>query len=262
MISVVSTRHLMLWFAAAIAFAVAFASPRMAQPPEYHRMADERTMAGIPNALNVLSNLPFALVGLLGIATVRAAKRTFDDPRDRWPYFALFAGVLLTAACSSYYHLAPDNARLVWDRLPMTVGFMGLFAAMLTERVNPRLGRALLVPLIFAGVGSVVYWFWTELRGVGDLRPYLLVQFGSLMLVALILLLYPSPLRDARYIVGGLLIYALAKVFEVADALIFDFGRVVSGHTLKHLVAAMGVWFLVLMVRERARSDIVRVSSH
>ena len=85
MISVVSTRHLMLWFAAAIAFAVAFASPRMAQPLEYHRMADERTMAGIPNALNVLSNLPFALVGLLGIATVRAAKRTFDDPRDRWP---------------------------------------------------------------------------------------------------------------------------------------------------------------------------------
>ena len=80
--------------------------------------------------------------------------------------------MLLTAACSSYYHLAPDNARLVWDRLPMTVGFMGLFAAMLTERVNPRLGRALLVPLIFAGVGSVVYWFWTELRGVGDLsRP-------------------------------------------------------------------------------------------
>ena len=83
---------------------------------------------------------------------------TFDDPRDRWPYFALFAGVLLTAACSSYYHLAPDNARLVWDRLPMTVGFMGLFAAMLTERVNPRLGRALLVPLIFRrrGIGGLL----------------------------------------------------------------------------------------------------------
>ena len=225
-------------------------------------MADERTIAGIPNALNVLSNLPFAIVGLLGLAAVRAVKSTFDDPRDRWPYMALFAGVLLTAVCSSYYHLAPDNARLVWDRLPMTVGFMGLFAAMLTERVNPRIGRALLVPLVFAGVGSVIYWFWSELRGVGDLRPYLLVQFGSLLLVALILVLYPSPRDNGRYIVGGLLIYALAKVFEVADAWLFEFGHIVSGHTLKHLVAAAGVWFLVLMVRERAHKGVATASSY
>ena len=258
----VNTRHLILLLAASTAIAYTFSSPRTAQPLEYHRMADERTMAGIPNALNVVSNLPFAIVGFLGLAAMRAVKGTFDDPRDRWPYLALFAGVLLTAICSSYYHLAPDNARLVWDRLPMTVGFMGLFAAMLTERVNPRLGRALLVPLVFAGVGSVVYWFWTELRGEGDLRPYLLVQFGSLLRVALILALYPSPRHDGRYIVGGLLIYALAKVFEVADGAIFEFGRVVSGHTLKHLVAAVGVWFLVLMVRERARSGTARVSSY
>lgn len=255
------TRHLVLAIAALLAVVAVWLMPPIAQPADYHRMADERTIAGIPNALNVLSNLPFAIVGLLGLLRLRGSA-VFRDPRDRWAYVALFGGVLLTAVCSSYYHLAPDNARLVWDRLPMTVGFMGLFAAMLTERVNPRLGRALLVPLIFAGVGSVVYWFWTELRGVGDLRPYLLVQFGSLLLVALILVLYPSPRRDGRYIVVGLLIYALAKVFEVADARIFDVGRVVSGHTLKHLVGAVGVWFLVLMVRERARSGIARVSSY
>ena len=102
-------------------------------------------------------------MGCLGSLTAAGrSAQPFADPRDRWAYVALFGGVLLTAICSSYYHLAPDNARLVWDRLPMTVGFMGLLAAMITERIDPRLGRALLVPLIFAGVGSVVYWFWTE----------------------------------------------------------------------------------------------------
>ena len=157
-----------------------------------------------------------------------------------------------TAICSSYYHLAPDNARLVWDRLPMTVGFMGLLAALVSERVDRSAGRTLLVPLLIAGVALVLYWDWTEVRGAGDLRPYFLVQFGSLLLVALILLLYPSSGSDTRYIVGGLLVYVLAKIFEVADAEIFAIGGMVSGHTLKHLVAAAGVWCLVLMVRARA----------
>ena len=252
MISGVRNRHLVLVAAAGIALAIGVASPRVSQSAEYHRMADERTIAGIPNALNVLSNLPFAIVGLLGLATVRAGRSAFADPRDRWAYFALFGGVLLTSICSSYYHLAPDNARLVWDRLPMTVGFMGLLAAMITERIDPRVGRALLVPLVFAGVGSVGYWFWTEQIGAGDLRPYGLVQFGSLLMVALILILYPSTQSGTRYIVGGLAVYALSKAFELADAWVFDLGGFVSGHTLKHLVAAAGVWCLLLMVRERA----------
>jgi hypothetical protein len=248
----VNGRHFVLGVATLIAFAAAFATPRIAQPAAYHRMADERTIAGIPNALNVVSNLPFALVGLIGLITLRSKKSPFRDSIDRWPYVALFSGVFVTAVGSSYYHLAPDDARLVWDRLPMTVGFMGLLAALVSERVDRGAGRALLVPLLIAGVASVLYWNWTEVRGAGDLRPYFLVQFGSLLLVALILVLYPSSGSDTRYIVGGLLVYVLAKIFEVADAQIFAMGGIVSGHTLKHLVAAAGVWCLVLMVQARA----------
>lgn len=250
-ISGVNGRHFVLGVATLIAFATAFATPRIVQPAAYHRMADERTIAGIPNALNVVSNLPFAVVGLIGLMTLRDEKRAIPDMRDRWPYVALFGGVFLTAICSSYYHLAPNNARLVWDRLPMTVGFMGLLAALVSERVDRRAGRALLVPLLIAGVASVLYWDWTEARGAGDLRPYFLVQFGSLLLVALMLVLYPAPWSDTRYIVGGLLVYVLAKIFEVADAQILAMGNIVSGHTLKHLVAATGVWCLVLMVKAR-----------
>jgi hypothetical protein len=219
-------------------------------------MADERTLAGIPNALNVLSNLPFAMVGLMGLALLRTGSHGFADPRDRWPYAVLFGGVLLTAIGSSYYHLAPDNARLVWDRLPMTAGFMGLLAAVISERIDRRAGRALLAPLVIAGVGSVIYWYWTELHGAGDLRPYGLVQFGSLAIVALILVLYPAP--GTRYIVGGLVVYLLSKIFELADLQIFALGQVVSGHTLKHLVAAVGVWCLVLMVQARDGQHSVR----
>ena len=251
-------RHLILTTVVVLAVVATFLVPAVSQTTAYHHMADERTFAGIPNALNVVSNLPFAVVGLMGLALLRTGSHGFSDPRDRWPYAVLFGGVLLTAVGSSYYHLAPDNARLVWDRLPMTAGFMGLLAAMISERIDRRLGRALLAPLVIAGVGSVVYWHWTELQGVGDLRPYGLVQFGSLAIVALILVLYPAP--GTRYIVGGLVVYMLSKIFELADGQIFAMGHIVSGHTLKHLVAAVGVWCLVLMVK--ARQVPARARSH
>jgi hypothetical protein len=226
------------------------------QDPAYHRMADERLLFGVPNCLNVLSNLPFALVGLLGLSAVfrREARCApfFRDPWERWPYAVLFAGIALTTLGSAYYHLSPDNARLVWDRLPMTLGFMGLLAALLTERVDLQVGRALLVPLLLLGTGSVAYWYWSELQGQGDLRLYYLVQFGSLLLVLVLLLVYPSRYPGTGYLVVALGAYAGAKWLEAADHRIFALGHIVSGHTLKHLTAAGAVACLVAMLRARA----------
>jgi hypothetical protein len=179
----------------------------MPQPLAYHDMADQRSWLGIPNALNVLSNLPFAVVGVLGLATVfgsRVDRRVrFQESWERWPYAALFAGVALTTLGSSYYHLAPDNARLVWDRLPMTLGFMGLLTSVLTERVSLPVGRRLFAPLLAVGSASVGYWYWSEVQGAGDLRPYLLVQFGSLLVVVLVLVLYPARYPGSRYLFAG-----------------------------------------------------------
>ena len=134
--------------------------PPIPQALDYHTMADERALLGIPNSLNVLSNAPFAIVGLLGLAAAfgwMGRPSPFTDRWERWPYAALFAGVALTAAGSSYYHLAPDNARLVWDRLPMAVGFMGLLTALLAERVSLTAGKWLFLPLLAAGAASVGY---------------------------------------------------------------------------------------------------------
>ena len=230
----------------AVAAAVVYSRGPLPQDPEYHRMADVRTILGIPNALNVASNLPFALVGVVGLALLR--RRPCPA---RWEYVALFGGTLLTAFGSAYYHLAPDDGRLVWDRLPMTIAFMGLVAAVLAERVSVRAGHVVLVPLLVAGAGSVAYWHWTEQAGAGDLRPYALVQFGSLLAIVLLAALFPGPPGANRYLAGGLLAYVLAKILEAADRTLWSLGHVVSGHTLKHLAAALGIAALAAMLARR-----------
>jgi hypothetical protein len=225
--------------------------PRIPQDPAYHRMADERTLLGIPNALNVLSNLPFAVVGVLGMMQV-LRRRTVPES-VRGAYAAFFGGTLLTAFGSSYYHLAPDNARLLWDRLPMTVAFMGLLAAIVAERLSAPLGRALLLPLLLAGAGSVAYWYRSEMGGAGDLRPYALVQFGSLLAIVLIVVLFPDARGrlGTRFLVAGLVAYAAAKLLELADGPIFDQLGWVSGHSLKHVVAALAAGGIVAMLAQR-----------
>lgn len=236
--------------------AAVLAQPPLPQPLAYHTMADERSWLGMPNALNVLSNLPFAAVGALGLIEVfrpGRGRRLFEHRWERWPYAALFAGVALTSIGSSYYHLAPDNERLLWDRLPMALGFMGLLAAVLAERVNLSVARGLFVPLLVVGGASVGYWYWGEVHGGGDLRPYVLVQFGSLVIIVVLLVLYAGRYRGGPYLIAGLTAYAAAKGFELADGAIFALGRIVSGHTLKHLVAAVGVGCLVVMLRVRGQ---------
>jgi len=244
-------RHVALVFAVLVCAAALFTAAPVPQPLDYHRFADTRAFAGIPNAWNVLSNVPFAIVGFAGIVALR--HRSFVDPVERRSYAVLFAGVLLTAFGSSWYHLAPDNDRLVWDRLPMAIGFMGLLTAIVAERVSVRAARVLLWPLVVLGCGSVLYWHWTELRGAGDLRVYLLVQFGSLIAVVLMLCLYRTVQGGTGHLVAGLTAYAGAKGLEAADRAIYGAGHVVSGHSLKHLAAAAGVACIVAMLRRRSR---------
>ena len=245
------TRHWLLGGALVAVVIAVVLSPPIPQDPGYHSFADQRTLIGIPNALNVLSNLPFAFVGIAGLAVTFRRSTRFNFPWERWPYAALFAGTALTAVGSSYYHLAPDNARLVWDRLPMTIGFMGFLAATVGERIGVRPARLLFVPALMFGTASVFHWHWTEVTGAGDLRWYALVQFGSLIAIALLLAMYDPTYTRTSLIVAGLAAYSLAKVFELGDHAIFNAGRIISGHALKHLSAAAGVAFLVSALSRR-----------
>jgi hypothetical protein len=229
--------------------------PAIPQSETYHNFADTRTLLGIANCLNVISNAFFLIVGLLGIRFVLSGgargAAAFFDPRERWPYFVFFVGVTLTAFGSSYYHLAPNDHTLVWDRIPMTIGFMALVAAMLAERISVKLGIGLLFPLVALGAASVIYWDVTQSRGHGDLRPYALAQFGSLLVVLLLVALFPPRYTRTADLGIALGLYVLAKVLEAADKPIFAVGHIVSGHTLKHLAAALSTCWILRMLRLR-----------
>ena len=163
-----------------------------AQDPAYHGFADQRPWLGLPHCLNVISNLPFLVVGTLGLQRLRKCRQPYStDPICLTPYGVFFIGIGLTALGSTYYHLEPTNERLLWDRLPMAVAFMALFAALIGERISVSVGSRLLWPLVALGLASVVYWHWTEQHGRGDLRFYYLVQFYPMLAIPLLLLLFP-----------------------------------------------------------------------
>jgi hypothetical protein len=240
---------LFLALAAVLTVAV-FLAPRTPQPLSYHDFADQRSWLGIPNFGDVASNIPFAVIGMWGLLFLasRASAPRFRDAREKIFYFFIFAGLLLTAFGSAYYHLAPDNNRLVWDRLPMTIVFMALIAAMIAERVSLKLGLWLLAPLLVIGAGSVAQWHYSELRGEGDLRFYAAVQTGAILALLVALALRPRYTRssDLAVAVG---FYVLAKVLETFDPQVLAIGNLVSGHTLKHLAAAAsGLWILKMVM--------------
>jgi hypothetical protein len=164
----------------------------------------------------------------------------------------LFLGAALTCFGSGYYHLAPDDNRLMWDRLPMTLVCMSFFAATIMERINRKAGLWLLLPLVVFGLGSVVYWHVSELRTTGeDLRLYVEVQYYPMLAIPLIAFLFPSPYTRGGYVWNVLGLYALSKGFELLDASILDLGHIVSGHTLKHVAAAVALYHILRTLQLR-----------
>jgi hypothetical protein len=220
----------------------------VAQDPAYHRFADRRSWIGIPNAWNVVSNVFFVLVGIWGYLELF---RHQLDLGVRVIYGVLFAGIFLTGFGSAYYHWQPNSDRLIWDRIPMTVVFMSLLTATVSEWVDRRAGAWLLWPLVGLGIGSVLWWHHTEDLGQGDLRLYGWVQFFPMVCIPLILILFGKRGRylGATVLAWAVAWYAMSKGFEFYDVNIFAWTRFISGHSLKHLTAAVATGYLVTMFR-------------
>lgn len=246
------TKLIILAAIIAVAIIGALLAPRIPQPQSYHLFADQRTLLGIPNAHNVGGNAAFFIAGAIGLFVIATRRARFHEPSEKLAWSILFFGVLLTTFGSGYYHLAPSNERLVWDRLPMTIGFMGLFTAMISEHISINAGRRLLLPLLAIGAGSVFYWRYTESIGAGDLRPYAVVQFGTLSLIPLMIALFPARYTRRSDVFVAVGIYALSKVSETLDAQIYAAtSNLVSGHALKHVIAGAAVWWLARMLSKR-----------
>ena len=228
-----------------------FSAP-IPQDPAYHLFSDTRQLLGVANFWNVASNLPFLLVGAAGLVFVHRYPAEVCVAGLETAYRVFFAGILLTAFGSAYYHLNPCSETLVWDRLPMTIGFSALVTIIVAEYVSARAARHMLLPLLVVGFGSVEYWAWTEAHGAGDLRPYAIVQFLPMLLIPVVLLSYRPRLGETRYYWWMLFCYLLAKVFEYFDAAIFDLGQLLSGHSIKHVAAALApAVFLYSLARRR-----------
>jgi hypothetical protein len=226
-----------------ISFVSLFFIAPIPQDLNYHLFADKRALYGINNFLDVASNIPFLLVGLLGF------RYTINNwgihSSSSWLIF--FVAIFCVGLGSSYYHLHPANDTLTWDRLPMAIGFMALFVIILTDYINLRLEKWLLAPMCLIGALSVVYWHVYD-----DLRFYAWVQFVSMALLLIIIFIYKPSHLQRKYIVYAYLFYALSKLTEYFDKQIFDlFGQLISGHTIKHLFAALATFCFYILLKRR-----------
>jgi hypothetical protein len=215
------------------------------QPAAYHELADQRSLLGIGHFWNVVSNLPFLVVGLMGLDLLR---RRPEEAAAGWA--ALFGGNVLVAFGSAWYHSNPNDATLIWDRLPIGIAFMGFFTALLVEHLEGaarEFAKWLLAPLIVLSAAAI--WWWHQ---SGDLSLWVWVQAAPMLAVVLVLALLPGRYTHRRYLAYALACYAAAKFLELGDLQLMQWtGGLMSGHALKHVAAATGVWCFYVMLRER-----------
>jgi hypothetical protein len=236
-------RHYLLVLVATVPLLILLCLPPIHQDARYHEFADTRRFLGIPNFADVVSNAPFLIVGLAGI--VLGARGRLTGYSISW--FTFFLGVAMVSFGSAYYHWDPNDDSLVWDRLPMTVAFISLFVAIVSEAVHPKLGTVLLLPGLVLGAGSVAYWHYYD-----DLRFYAWVQYAPLLILPVLLALFPSRYSHRYMLLFALACYLLAKLFEAFDREVFTIlGGTVAGHAIKHLWAAAGCFCILQMLRKR-----------
>jgi hypothetical protein len=210
--------------------------PPIPQSQIYHGFADQRTLLGIPNFWNVVSNLPFILVGGIGLLIVC---------RDLSASL-FFLGVFQTGFTSSYYHWQPNDWGLFWDRLPMSVAFMAILANVVEERIDAKVGRLLLWPLVALGIASLLAWLRTD-----DLRLYAWVQFFPCLVLPLVFWLFVPKYTGTAYWLAAAGLYLLAKILEYTDVAVYSAGHIMSGHPLKHLAAAGACAAILLAFQTR-----------
>ena len=239
--------------AIALILVASLLAPRIPQDQSYHGFADQRTLLGVPNGADVLSNLAFALVGIFGLAGLLSHRRLRFNASTEAGLWLIAVGIIGTAVGSAWYHLNPTNATLFWDRLPMTVVFAGVIGAATSQRLGEDAGRWVLAVLPLLGIASVAYWAST-----GDLSLYLLLQFGGIATL-LALLVLARDRSDPLPWLWVIVFYVAAKVLETGDRAIWDATHgLVAGHALKHLLAAAAVaaalWPLLVRRGETLRS--------
>jgi hypothetical protein len=212
-----------------------------------HHFVDTRMWLGIPNAGDVLSNLPFAIFGLWGLLKLRkihAPSQRFLN-RENFVLTLFFVGLIFTTFGSALYHLAPSDASLLWDRAGMAFAFAGMLGVAASERVSTRSGIWLGLVTLLTGAISLFVWSQTT-----DVLPWMTLQFGGMALVLILAITRAIPNSLGVSLVWVIVFYGAAKVLEGMDTAVFEAtGHLVSGHTLKHLVASLAALPIIRVLK-------------
>ncbi len=243
-----------------LAFALGFVIfGRIEQPQWYHEFADDRTFFGIPNTADVLSNLALLIPGVIGLALVKEMHQKgggYSDPFELVIIASLFAGITLTFIGSMWYHLEPNDATMIWDRMPMTIVFASICSLVIADRMSVELAKKIHVPLMITGIISVLLWHWT-----GDLRPFFFFKHEPIIIIVTLLIFGKATYdRETDYFIA-LGLFLLATVLELADSTIYGITTIISGHTLKHILAGIACWVLLRMIQTRTALNPHHLSS-
>lgn len=242
---------LLLAIVTIVSVIVLFFSNPIPQDTNFHRFADIRTLFSIANFWNVISNLAFFLIGIVALQKLWSNKLVLIT-EIKAAYYIFFAGVLLVAFGSAYYHYHPNNTTLVWDRLPMTIAFMSLLSIGLAEFVSITAGRMGLIPFLLTGIFSIVWWQYGEQHNNGDLRLYALVQFLPILLLTLLFFFGHFAYHTKWGYLALFGAYILAKLAEHFDEAICKLtGEMMAGHLLKHLITAIGLLVFLIYLQKR-----------
>jgi len=233
-----------------VAFVAMLSISPIRQDPAFHNFADGREIASIPNFMNVISNLPFLLFGTAGLWMINKSRLNgaFEELRTSCTVFLV--GILFTGIGSAFYHFNPNNSTLIWDRLPMTISFMSLFSVITGTMIDIKFGKRILWPLIAFGFLSILVWIIYE-----DLRLYALVQFLPIVLIPLILALYRNKNNSKNIFWLMIAFYVIAKVFEALDTETYFALSIISGHSIKHLFAALVPFVFLMGIRKNLKES-------
>lgn len=214
--------------------------PSIQQDQNYHNFADKRELFGINNAFDTLSNLAFIIVGAFGLFNFYNNQYIKISNSFSVILNLFFISIILTGLVSAYYHLSPNDFTLVFDRLALTLVFTVILAMLANVRISERCGFHTLAELIILGPLTVLIWNYN-----GNLTPYAVLQFGGIILVLLTLLLTKAPMQGPCF-TSLIVLYGAAKLVEFYDEKIFTLSQnLISGHTLKHLIAALAIIIFV-----------------
>ena len=239
-------RYILLIAIALILGALALYFSPIKQSRNFYDYADQRLLLGIPHFWNVISNVGFLIVGVMGLIENKRQSLAVK-PSMSFAYQLFFISLIGAFLGSSIYHLAPGAFTLMIDRIPITIGFISLYCIILAEYLSPKLGRAMLLPMLAYGVISVVYWYMTDIiTGRGDMAPYVLVQLLPIIHIPLIVWLYPNEKNPTRYYLYALGLYVLCKWAESNDDELYELTSQVSGHCIKHILAALAGYYVYL----------------